>query len=285
MDEPFNNEIHTVMEENRPFTVIHPVHAQSELLVPFCHALSLVYASKGELEVIDVRRERERTENISIRKVLEQWGALPAGSEREDVGKLGIRIKKIVKKGGSKKEIAKRLRRHHHDILVIGLKVATGISRLFGQDLTDYLVQYFRQTTLYIPSGTKPFVDRNTGSVILKKIIMPVAETPSPELSFMMLRRLLAIFPDQTPKIVGIHMGEIFPYISAASLEGLLWEEILMRERALAQMIVSTAQKEDADLIIMSTNGRDTIQQKIIGSNTEQVLREAPCPVLAVAVD
>ncbi len=272
-------------EEQQSLTVIHPVHSQSELLVPFCHALSLVYKSKGELEVVDVRKERERVENISIRKVLEQWGALPPGSKREDVGDLGIRIKKIIKGGGSKKEIGRRLRRRQHDILVVGLKVATGISRLFGQNLTDYLIQYFRQTTLYIPSGTKPFVDEKTGSVTLKKIIIPVAEDPSPEHSFDMLQRLLAIFPEQSPQVQGIHIGEIFPYISAASLEGVAWEEVLLREGVVAQSITSIAQKENADCIIMSTNGRDTFRQKIIGSITEQVLRGTPCPVLAVAVD
>ena len=41
-------------EEEQSLTVIHPVHSQSELLIPFCHALSLVYKSKGELEVVDV---------------------------------------------------------------------------------------------------------------------------------------------------------------------------------------------------------------------------------------
>ncbi len=272
-------------EERESLTVIHPVHEQSELMVPFCHALSLVYASRGELEVIDVRRGRKRVENISIRKVLEQWGALPAGSEREDVGKLGIRIKKIIKERGSNKDIGKRLRRRQHDLLVVGLKRATGLSRLFGQDLTDYLVQYFRRTTLYIPSGVKSFVNVADGLVTLKKIIMPVAEDPSPELSFGMLQRLLRLFPEQSPKVKGIHIGEIFPYISAASLEGLSWEEILVREGIIAQVIITHSVKEDADLIIMATNGRDTFQQKIVGSITEHVLRGAPCPVLAVAVE
>ena len=266
-----------------PLNIIHPIHEQSELLLPFIHALSLVYASKGELEVIDVRKKSQKHENVSIRKALEQWGALPCGSKREDVGKLGIKIKKIIKEGGSKKEIGKRLRRHFHDICVIGLKRQKSIGGLFGQDLAEYLVQYFRQTTLYIPSGVKPFVNENTGSISLKNVIMPVAEDPSPEPSFKILQRMLQIFPDQSPQVHGIHIGEIFPYISAASLEGLSWKEVLMPE-GIHQSIISVARQEDADLIIMSTNGRDTLSQKIVGSVTEQVLRDTPCPVLAVAV-
>lgn len=283
MQNPSDIHTDTVRTAGQQLNIIHLIHEQSELLSPFLHALSIVYASKGELEVVDVRKKSRKHESVSIRKALEQWGVLPRGSKREDVGKLGIKIKKIIKEGGSKKEIGKRLRRHSHDICVIGLNRQKSIGGLFGQDLAEYLVQYFRQTTLYIPSGVKPFVDGNSGSVSLKKIIMPVAEAPSPEPSFKILQQLLRIFPDQSPQVHGIHIGEIFPYISAASLEGLLWNEVLFPE-GIHQSIISTARQENADLIIMSTNGRDTLSQKIVGSITEQVLRDTPCPILAVAV-
>jgi nucleotide-binding universal stress UspA family protein len=44
--------------------------------------------------------------------------------------------------------------------------------------------------------------------------------------------------------------------------------------------IVQTAAKEKSDLIVMSTQGLDSLHDKIIGSNTERVLRHAPCSVL-----
>lgn len=283
MQDSLNTQINSSNISEEPLNIIHPIHEQSGLLLPFMYALCLVYASKGELEVVDVRRKSKKQESVSIRKVYEQWGILPRGSKREDVGKLDIRVKKIIKEGASKKEIGKRLRRRFHDICVIGLMRQKGIGGLFGRDLCEYLVQYFRQTTLYIPSGAKPFLDEESGKVTLKNIIMPVAENPSPEPSFQMLQRILRAFPDQSPQVHGIHIGEIFPYISASSLEGVAWKEILMHEWV-SQSVVSVACKEDADLIIMSTNGRDTLSQKIVGSITEQVLRDTPCPVLAVAV-
>jgi hypothetical protein len=267
----------------RPLAIIHPVHEQSELLLPFMCALSLVYAAKGELEIVDVRRKSGTYESVSIRKIFERWGILPRGSRREDVGKLDIRIKKIIKQGGSKKEVSKRMKRHFHDICVIGFNRHKGIGGLFGQDLAEYLFQYFRQTTLYIPSDAKSFVDEHSGRVTLKKILMPVSEEPSPEPSFQLLQRILQIFGGQSPQVCGLHIGEIFPYISAPSLEGLSWKEMLVQDEV-HKAIISTAQQEDADLIVMSTNGRDTFSQKIVGSITEQVLRDAPCPVFAVAV-
>ena len=44
--------------------------------------------------------------------------------------------------------------------------------------------------------------------------------------------------------------------------------------------IVKMAEDERTDLIVMSTQGHDSIRDEIIGSNTERVLHHAPCSVL-----
>ena len=48
------------------------------------------------------------------------------------------------------------------------------------------------------------------------------------------------------------------------------------------QRIVETAAVEKADLIVMATRGHDSLADRMIGSNTERVVRHAPCPVLVV---
>jgi len=44
--------------------------------------------------------------------------------------------------------------------------------------------------------------------------------------------------------------------------------------------IVQTAEDHQADLIVMSTQGHDSVRDGIVGSNTDRVLRHAPCSVL-----
>lgn len=46
------------------------------------------------------------------------------------------------------------------------------------------------------------------------------------------------------------------------------------------QRIVETARLERADLVVMSTRGHDSLLERVVGSNTERVVRHAPCPVL-----
>jgi len=46
--------------------------------------------------------------------------------------------------------------------------------------------------------------------------------------------------------------------------------------------IVSCAENERIDLIVMSTHGRSGLSRMLIGSVTDKVLRGSPCPVLVV---
>lgn len=46
--------------------------------------------------------------------------------------------------------------------------------------------------------------------------------------------------------------------------------------------IVSTARKQEIDLVILSTHGWGFIKHVLMGSTAERVVRKAPCPVLTV---
>lgn len=46
--------------------------------------------------------------------------------------------------------------------------------------------------------------------------------------------------------------------------------------------IVEEADKEAADLIVISTHGRTGLSHMLLGSVTEKVVREATCPVLSI---
>jgi nucleotide-binding universal stress UspA family protein len=46
--------------------------------------------------------------------------------------------------------------------------------------------------------------------------------------------------------------------------------------------ILEAARREDADLIVLGTHGRSAVDRLMFGSNTDAVIREAPCPVLTV---
>ena len=58
--------------------------------------------------------------------------------------------------------------------------------------------------------------------------------------------------------------------------------ERVVREGPSTQAILDAAKEFDANLIVMGTHGRTGFQRLVLGSVTEEVLRQAPCPVLTV---
>ena len=48
------------------------------------------------------------------------------------------------------------------------------------------------------------------------------------------------------------------------------------------ESIVSAAEAEGADLVVVGTHGRGTIGRLLLGSVSDHVVRNAPCPVLVV---
>ena len=297
---------------NFSLRIIHPVHEHSsDDLIAFKHALALAHAACGELEIIDVRNSDEPYEAFSVRGVLEKWGILPPNSERSDVGKLGLKVIKIVRKGEAKRIVRHRLQKHPHDILVIGTHERHGLDVLFGQDLAEYLADAFRQTTLYVPARARPFVNPDTGAVSLQKVLIPVAIDPPADLSFNFLHILLRVFHRDSVNVIGLHCdasksltrddaskstpsgasmgrltrdeGDTFPAIADHLLSGISWTPMVSAEPVVGA-ITRTAQSIGADLIIMTTRGHNTLPRKIMGSITEHVLHAAPCPVLSIPV-
>jgi nucleotide-binding universal stress UspA family protein len=58
-----------------------------------------------------------------------------------------------------------------------------------------------------------------------------------------------------------------------------------VRQGAVAQMLVDVARKFEAGLIVIGTKGLEGAGPVIVGAIAEELVRLAPCPVLAVAAD
>jgi nucleotide-binding universal stress UspA family protein len=56
--------------------------------------------------------------------------------------------------------------------------------------------------------------------------------------------------------------------------------EYLLEEGKPAEEILRVARAEKCDLVLMATRGRTGLNRLLLGSVAEEVLRQAPCPVL-----
>ncbi len=79
------------------------------------------------------------------------------------------------------------------------------------------------------------------------------------------------------------------PATLARRLEGVLPDEDIAFEHRMlkgkpAEEILRLAREENVAMIVMGTQGRTGVGRLLMGSVAEQVLRQAPCPVLTVKV-
>ena len=65
------------------------------------------------------------------------------------------------------------------------------------------------------------------------------------------------------------------------TLPGVKYQHFYLRGTATGE-IVGFAEKYDVDLIVMASHGRTGLRRLLMGSTAENVIRQAPCPVLIV---
>ncbi|MFB0516627.1 MAG: universal stress protein [Candidatus Neomarinimicrobiota bacterium] len=56
-------------------------------------------------------------------------------------------------------------------------------------------------------------------------------------------------------------------------------EDVILKT---AQDITARLQKPNLPLVVMGTNGRDSLMDRLLGTVAEHVVRQAPCPVLVI---
>jgi universal stress protein A len=72
--------------------------------------------------------------------------------------------------------------------------------------------------------------------------------------------------------------------IASKKMQGVKYE-VLTAIGDPATAIIDNAATKGADVIVMGTHGRKSLMRILMGSVAEQVLREAPCPVIVYRVE
>jgi nucleotide-binding universal stress UspA family protein len=60
--------------------------------------------------------------------------------------------------------------------------------------------------------------------------------------------------------------------------------ELLLREGKATKEILETSEEVGADLIVITTSGRDSLGEKLLGSTAEHIIRYSKIPVLTIRV-
>ncbi len=270
-------------------SLFHPTNFSVGSENAFAHALAIALIREARFTLLHAGREflgeEEWTKFPPVRATLERWGLLEPNSPRSAVfEKFAVRVKKVNARGLSPLATSlEYLDKHPTDLLVVATEGREGLPRWLRPSVSERLAWRSGTMTLLVPDKAPGFVSLVNGEISLRRILIPVDTSPSPAEALTYAARAAEALGDQPVQISLLHVGDVsgMPSLDVHDTEACRWETI-QATGDVADGIVSAARSRRADLIVMPTAGHDNFVDMLRGSLTEQVLRRAPCPLLAV---
>ena len=269
-------------------SVLHPTDFSESSLMAFHHALKAALEAKSKLTLLHVSKDKDLkwSDFPGVRETLERWGVLPPGSLKSAVGELGIEARKIVANDAEPVDaVINYLEDHPTDLIVLSTSQRDGRIPWLGKSVASPVTRKSGEMTLLIPGDVEGFVSAKDGSVNLKRILIPIAQTPRPDPALKAAARFVQKFNATEGTFIVVHIGtsNTMPAVRFPEIEGWSWQKEL-RSGEVIDGIVKAAKDFDADLIIMATDGRNGFMDGLRGSHSERILRYGVAPLLTIPV-
>jgi len=263
-------------------SIFHPSDFSKASELAFAHALAIALIRKTELVIMHAGRGRvdDWSRFPPVRKILESWNVLAPGSPRSAVfEKLSVRVAKVSERGDPVAASVHQIEEYKPDLVVLATRGRHGLPRWLKPSIAQAIASRTKAMTLFVPRGCRGIVSMD-GVIQLRRILIPVDHQPNAQEAVIRAVRAAEIFGDEPVEIQLLHVnGGTLPQLSLPESQGCIWKE-LRREGEVVEAILDVA--NEADLIVMATEGRHGFVDAVRGSVTEQVVRGAPCPILAV---
>lgn len=268
-------------------SILHPTDFSDTDFGAVAHALRIALAAKAKLTFLHVGPKGADIDWAAfpkIRGVLASWGVVKEDASHEDVIATGLHVRKSLRKGDDiVAEIAGEARSGEADLIVLATHQRQGIARWLNKPLAETIAREVRKPTLFVPRQIEGFVRQETGHPHLSHILVPVARSPKAKNvveAAILLGRLLAPGP---VTLTLFHVGSEgrVPSVEVSEPKGWTIRRVC-RPGDVVTEVLDECEEQGADLIAMATKGREGFLDALRGTTTEQVLRAAKCPVLAV---
>ena len=267
--------------------IFHPTDFSSAESSTFAHAVKLTCLVQGELTMmhVDPTVGRKDFEDFPrIRPLLARWGVLPEGSSKDDVVKLGIQIKRVRAIADHATDaILQQLMAQPSDLLVLSTHQREGFARLTHKAVAEPLSRKTHTKTLFVPTGVEGFVSTETGKINLTRVLIPIVHTPHPQPAIDLAAELASALGSENVLFELVHLGKEadLPKFTKPERPGWSWETLAAKGDPV-EWILAAGAEFDVDLIVMMTEGHNSLFDLLRGSTTERVVRGARCPLLAI---
>lgn len=262
--------------------VAHPIDFSHASAQAFAHALRIALTAKCPLIIMHVSTDAAADDWASyphVSHTLARWGLM---DERDSTAaierKLGVKVIKVeMAPMGTVKGIRHHLHDHPADLIVLSTEGRQGVARWQHGSAAEAVSRTSAVPTLFVPAKAQGFVDAARGELHLRRVLISVDHAPEPAAAvaaIMGLAQLLNVAAEERL----LHVGKDAPQVERERRP----LQVTKAQGEVVSAIVQAATDWHVDLIGMPTAGHHGFLDALRGSTTERVLRQAPCPVLAV---
>jgi nucleotide-binding universal stress UspA family protein len=270
-------------------SVLHPTDFSESSRLAFAHALRMALSGRTKMYVLHAGPEASEEPDWSmfpaVRQTLADWGLLEQGSSPRAVfDDLGVRLAKFrVHDSDAVRAILRFLDEHPSDIIVLATHGREGLPRWLHGSIAEPVARDAHTDTLFIPQGARGFVAPENGAVTLRRILVPVDRRPWPGHALNAASQMGRLLADGPVALEVLYVGAAAD-MPSLQIDQASWATVerTIRSGDVVAQILAAAEQGAADLIVMATAGHQGFLDAIRGSTTERVLRQAPCPLLAV---
>ena len=267
-------------------SIFHPTDFSDASEEAFVHALRIALTVKCGLTLLHVAApvdERDWMTFPYVRETLARWGLMSEYEPQATVAeKLGVNIAKIeLAPQSTIGAILQHLDSNPADLIVLGTQGREGVARWLNGSVAEKIARYAKAPTLFVPNGARGFVDPLRGEIHLKRLLIPVDNTPKPAAAVGTIMRFAHMLTGPAVEERLFHVGRDVPQLQHHAKPHLPVPVATVSGDPV-DGIINEAMAWQPDLIAMPTAGHHGFLDALRGSTTERVIRQAPCPVLAV---
>jgi nucleotide-binding universal stress UspA family protein len=266
-------------------SIVHPTDFSEASADAFFHALRIALAAKATLTILHVSAEARTDEWASfphVRKTLADWGLMDANESTDAIhARTGMKVIKVAMMPQQPVEaILHFLHEHPAGLVVVATQARQGVARWLHGSVAEDIARHVDVPTLFVPAQARGFVDPARGEVHLRHVLMPVDHEPAPGEAVSTAMGFAQMIAGIAAETRLLHVGDTPPAIQAFGQTQP--PPVAHRKGDVLTTLLDAAKEWPADLIAMATAGHQGFMDALRGSTTEQIVRQAPCPVLAV---
>ncbi len=227
---------------------------------------------------------------------------------QELIGGQEIDWEPLISVGHAADEISRIVEEQNMDLVISATRGRSGLKRLILGSVTERLMRTLSCPLLVVHSPDKALADSDAQEVNIKRILIGCDFSPDSDVAF---EHGLSLAQEFQSELHLAHVVETSIYQQLHKTESPVEEELQqeIHTRLINKLqdmvpedarnwckpqtslldghpyeeLVKYAEKNNIDMIVLGTRGHGLVKSLLIGSTTDRVVRNAPCPVLSVS--